>query len=679
MTNALPGCLLVAALLPSCGDAPDPADRREERDPRRTGGSSASLVAPVPTIRPGFDGFLYMPWRYQWEIGTGDAGGQLCRDLGINGGFLDRGEGPLDWLEQWGLHFYVDHVAGKGILHLRPAPEDGPVRSPPLDDATRQQALDRIRQSLARVRGSALRFAYALDDEPSWGRFVRPLTWRVRNQADDDSFREPHQLFEQLDGPLNRIDLSPLLDRLSENDGIWTAFVRDLVAEANRIDPRTPCGLVGLQAPSAFGGYDYARLTPCLQFAEVYDQGSAPEIVRSLGRQQGITLVSTHFHRDRPGADSWFAWSRFAHGQRGLIGWVEGWFDGNQPAAWLRGFGATLRELCGSQGGKLADTRFEHDGIALYYSQPSIQVSWCLDAQPHGKTWRNRNDDHLLGTSHLVRKAWELLLNDSGLQYDFVSSLQVAERGVPAEYEVLILPACLALGDAEARRIEEFVESGGRVVADFMCGLFDERGRGRERGALDRLFGVQHQGSDTAADYFAERLWVETDQEEGYDSVRFAELFASLDVPLHAGYARPRPELAAANGRGEARYLNLSPQRYLAERETGPVARPRRAPFIEPLGVRPFVQARAEIPLEVTRFVGDRRRYLFVFENPLFGRDGSPRTDVGPVEVELLFTEPALNLRDERSGRSLGSGREFRLTLERSEALFLSMAVGEDG
>ena len=62
-----------------------------------------------------------MPWRYQWTIGTGDAGGQFCRDFGFNGGFTDHGEGPLDWLARWNLRFYNDHTAGKGDLHLHGA------------------------------------------------------------------------------------------------------------------------------------------------------------------------------------------------------------------------------------------------------------------------------------------------------------------------------------------------------------------------------------------------------------------------------------------------------------------------------------------------------------------------------------------------------------------------------
>ena len=131
--------------------------------------------------------WLYMPWRHRWSVGTGDEGGRFCREMGINGGFLDYGDGPLEWLEKWKLPFYVDHVAGKGTLFLRkryrhPGPSVRPV---PLDHEALVRAKARVRKSLAGVVKSPLRVAYALDDEISWGSLVAPLPWRVHNDEDD--------------------------------------------------------------------------------------------------------------------------------------------------------------------------------------------------------------------------------------------------------------------------------------------------------------------------------------------------------------------------------------------------------------------------------------------------------------------------------------------------------------
>jgi hypothetical protein len=83
-------------------------------------------VAQDPAVMIGrWDTWIYMPWRHQWTIGTGDEGGRFCRDYGFNGGFTDHGEGPLEWLQKWQLRFYNDHTASKGYLYLRGANRQG--------------------------------------------------------------------------------------------------------------------------------------------------------------------------------------------------------------------------------------------------------------------------------------------------------------------------------------------------------------------------------------------------------------------------------------------------------------------------------------------------------------------------------------------------------------------------
>ncbi len=539
--------------------------------------------------------WLYMPWRYQWTIGTGAEGGKFCRDYGLLGGFTDHGNGPFEWLNQWDLRFYNDHTAAKGFLHLRGANNkknfakfqrdarairsgtDGPQ---PVDDALRKRLRTTVTDFVNNVKRHSSRcVAYALDDEPSWGAFVVPLPWRIngddrayarwlrqyygRDDAPQPQFVTPDFTRQQLGRPLRQLDFAPLLDRISYNDSVWANLIGELVATANAADPDTPCGLVGGQAPNMWGGYDYAKLSKKIQFIEAYNIGSAADIIRSFNPGNAMPVVTTHFHDDRRGTanDIWQAWHYFAHGNRGMIGWVDGWFDGKKPRPWLEEFRGTLRELSTVQGPKLVGARWLHDGVAIYYSHPSIQVSWCLDSEAHGSTWVNRGSDDRLGTSHNVRKAWEFLLTDAGLQYNFFPYDELVTHGVPAEYRVLILPACYALSDIEAKRIGEFCARGGTVIADFACGLFDQHGRGRPAGALDQLFGVRHDGGETRADFFGGRLWVETDQDRGFSYRRYAELFATLDCKLVDGYAKAESKLGVQSvrqvGRGTAVYVNI--------------------------------------------------------------------------------------------------------------------------
>jgi hypothetical protein len=672
-----------------------------------------------------WDTWLYMPWRYKWTIGTGDEGGKFCRDYGVFGGFTDHGDGPFDWLNKWDLRFYNDHTAAKGFLHVRGANErktvarfqrdprairsgtDGPQ---PIDDALRERLQAIISRHAANVKSHSSRcVAYALDDEISWGAFVSPLPWRInaedeayarwlkkyygRDDAPRPQFVTPDFTRRQLDRPLAKLDFAPLLDRISYNDSVWANLIGALVATANAADPNTPCGFVGGQAPNIWGGYDYAKLMKKIQFVEAYDIGSSAAIIRSFNPNNAMPVVTTHFHDDKRGTanDIWQAWHYFAHGNRGMIGWVDGWFDGKKPRPWLEEFRSTLKELSTVQGAKLAGARWLHDGIAIYYSHPSIQVSWCLDIEPHGGTWVNRGSDDRLGTSHNVRKAWEYLLADAGLQYKFIPYDEVVTRGVPDEYKVLILPACYAVSDIEAKRIREFCERGGTVIADFGCGLFDQHGKGRPVGVLDDLFGVHHDGSETKNDFFGGRLWVETDQDRGFGYRRYADLFATVACKLVEGYARAEKKLDVHTvrtvGRGKAVYLNLSPQRYLQYREEKKATAEVRAPFLRQVhaaGVRPWItivskDKQRPTNIEATYWAKGDRTYVFVLQNAAvtgsaLGGGGAE----GLIQRQAKFTIelPAIvsDVRDERTGRRFEKGRTFVFASNSVEAILFSFS-----
>ena len=695
---------------------------RAQEDPYLTYLKTAPEFQPVrqdaALLAGRWDTWIYMPWRYQWTIGTGDEGGQFCRDYGFNGGFTDHGRGPLAWLEQWQLRFYNDHTAGKGDLYLnridwKGAQKDaravrfGAKGKAPLDDATLARLTKVVTDNVTALKGSPMRVAYALDDEISWGSFVKPLAWRLHeNDADYAAWLKryyggkapapqyvtPEFTRAQLGKALKALDFAPFLDRMTYNDSYWANYLGALVAAANAADPATPCGFVGGQAPNLFGGYDYAKLCRKVQFVEAYNLGSSQAILRSFNPGNAMPLVTTHFHDNKRGTtnDIWQMWYYFAHGNRGMIGWVEKWFEEGKLRAWLDAIKPVNLELGKVQGPKLAGARWVHDGVAIYYSHPSIQVSWVLDAEAHGGTWVNRNGDHRLGTSHLVRKAWENLLTDAGLQYSFVSYHEVAVNGVPKEYKVLILPACYALSDLEARRFTEFCQGGGTLIADFACGLFDQHGTGRAAGACDALFGVKHDGSEAKADFFAGgKLWVETDQDKGFSYKTYAELFATLPCPQEEGYAvaekrLPRHHVNAV-GAGRAVYVDLSPQRYLQYREERRTTDALREPFLKHVraaGVKPWVtvadqDGRRPVDCEVTYWRKGERLYVFVLQNAAVsggeaGGGGVEGLASGKQTVTVTFATPLRDVVDERAAKPLGDGAAFSVEYDPVQAVLLS-------
>ncbi len=671
-----------------------------------------------------FPGWVDMPWTYQWTIGYTDASGRWSQAHGYNGAFLDGNggapDGPpgkLDWINRFGLHFYMDHTAGKGSLHMWDGGKQKPhlrelhgngVRTVPVNAMLGQTLREKIRNNVSQVKSSPFRSAYALDDEISWGHFVHPTMWCV---TDDDSAyriwlkeiygagapaREHWITYEDIRPNLatwsvRNFDASPLMDQWTFNDAYWCNFLGDLVEYSNSVDPDTPCGFVGGQAPNAFGGYDYARLMRKIQYIEAYNLGSSQAIIRSFNPHNAIPSVTSRFHQSAED-DIWQTWYYLAHGNRGHIDWVEGWFDGQTPQPWQDLVGPHYVEAGKKIGPLVLDSEWKHDGVALYYSHPSIQLGWIHDAAAHGKTWVNRDGDHRLGGSHMVRHAWENMLRDSGIQYNFLSYVDVVQNGVPPEYKTLILPACLCLSDTEARAIEAFAQAGGTVIADYLPGVWDQHGRGRTKGgALDKMFGVRHDPAMTQSDVFGGQLWCEVDQDANFGWKTYLEFLTNGNTCIKdaSGFhkaVRTMP-IATVNstGRGKAVLMNLSPQWYNAYRITGFQAASRRETFIRHIHAskpQRWVEiegaGEAEFGHEITYFnKPDGRIVLFVCMNPEVigsetGGGSAAHLKIGVADITLKFAKPVRNVREERKGIALGTGDRFKLAWVRNEAIVLS-------
>src|ERR1035437_776724 len=331
------------------------------------------------TLLKAFPSWTYMPWTFHWSIGYTADSGKWSLDHGYNGAFIDYGQiqsadsktGKLDWINQNHLRFYMDHTALKHYLHLWDGGEEKKhfnelhgtgIRPVPLNAALTEKLHTLMKQHIDKVIASPYRAAYALDDEISWGHFIHPTMWQIT----DDKSAFPNWL-KEIYGPnppkhdnwisysdilphlktwsIATFDASPLMDQWTFNDSYWNNYIGDLVVYANSLDPETPCGFVGGQAPNAFGGYDYAKIMRKVQFIESYNLGSSQAIIRSFNPQNAIPAVTTHFHKSTD--DSiWQTWYYLAHGNKGFIGWVDGWFDekDRSPKPFHEQLAPTLKE-----------------------------------------------------------------------------------------------------------------------------------------------------------------------------------------------------------------------------------------------------------------------------------------------------------------------------------------------
>ncbi|HUK42788.1 MAG TPA: alpha-amylase family protein, partial [Candidatus Acidoferrales bacterium] len=497
-------------------------------------------LEPVPVIRQRSEWKQFIIFVWQWQNDV-RRDGALYNAAGLHGFHIDRGLGEDEKVRlslERKFPYYVDHAAGKGILYLQKDVQASITRKASLqvrphslaDPKTIDTLKSWLRENVATAK-KGLVYAYAFDDEISLGAFnnpvevdVHPLSvawyrkWLAQRYGDiknlNASWGTTFNSFDEVEPvgfdearkaatrpPFASWNLSRWMEWRHFMDYQFAQVLADLTRYTNKLDATIPAGFVGGQQPSAYGGYDYALLSRAVQWMESSDLGGTNEILRSFWnhprRAQAQTFDARWPHR----MNVWLLWHRLAHGNQATIAWPEGWMRDNSTgkrelSPVIEQLTPTFREIQGRAGEFIVnpDSYLETDSIGLYYSHPSIRAGWAMDSITHGATWPKRltsMDDANLSSAHL-RLSWCKLLEDLGYQYDFVSYLDVQEGRIdlPERFKVIVLPQTLCLSDREAQALRQFVRSGGTLIADTLCGLLSETGRGRKSGALDDLFGI---------------------------------------------------------------------------------------------------------------------------------------------------------------------------------------------
>lgn len=297
------------------------------------------------------------------------------------------------------------------------------------------------------------------------------------------------------------------MQRKGENFAPWADFkewmdisyanaLRMGVDAAHEVDPNAFVGIVGAQKPG-WGGYDYTRLTEAVNVMEPYDIGSSVKLAHSLN--PAIPLLSTTF-----ASGDWERhriWFELLQGNRGLILWDEGANyirpDGTKGTAGAKAEGY-YRELREGMGALIINSTGLDDGIAIHYSQPSMRTEWMLERRPDGDAWWNRDAKYERTHNDFLRlrESWGHLIEDQGLQYNFVSYMGLEKGELQRHgYRVLILPRSSSLSQKETENIRSFISEGGVVVADGLPGTFDEHSRRLPASPLADLFSEPSNGA----------------------------------------------------------------------------------------------------------------------------------------------------------------------------------------
>jgi len=264
-------------------------------------------------------------------------------------------------------------------------------------------------------------------------------------------------------------------------------------------DPAAHIAVSGTQATNAYDGADWSRLDRVIDDFLSYDGGNQWDMHRSFAKPNSMIGFWTGYGSHGLAVQN-AIWTAAIHNVvHPNIFWMYSFLNPDMTySASARDMGRAFSSLRSEGVGKLLmEATRQQDGIGLYYSMPSIHAASIL-----GYHQRSSDDDEELPDKSRLsfpanRDGWVRTIKDLGLQFDFVSSEDVAKNPIPNDkYKVLILPLAFALSHKEVERFEEFVSRGGVVVADASPGLMDQHCAWQASDAVNTLFGITSLESD---------------------------------------------------------------------------------------------------------------------------------------------------------------------------------------
>lgn len=278
-------------------------------------------------------------------------------------------------------------------------------------------------------------------------------------------------------------NFAPWADHRMAMEDMYTNLFRECAEVIGKQDPRVRLGAEGITGGGMYQmngedssvGYDFGKIIPQQKMWGIYFQHYPQiEYLRSFASPDSILFTFTQPFEDYPNGyyeDRWqnervnrfVPWYDLFHGFNATQYWDSmgtDWYAfysrDLRTTPWAEHITETIREINSGVGKLLVTARRQQNGIAIHYSP----------ASSHAET--------ILGGKERVEspRAFCSLLEDLGLQYDFISKEQMAKDKLK-DYKVLILPYSRAINFDETKAIREFAEKGGMVIADGEAGVMD--------------------------------------------------------------------------------------------------------------------------------------------------------------------------------------------------------------
>jgi hypothetical protein len=490
-------------------------------------------------------------------------------------------------------------------------------------------------------------------------------------------------------------NFAPWADHRTFQNNTFLHTLLDGVEDIKATDPDALVGIAGTQCPSVFGGYDFGKLGPAMDWFEPYDFGCSLDLWHSFRRDQSVPIISTSFWSpDRAEMLKARLWTYLyqAGGYGGTIIWQSNaLFDPKtenvKPLPGTKGFGDVLHELRGGPPRLLQRATEQHSPVAVHYSHASVNADFVLTCPNRWQSiaaWQDKS-----GAIYPTRDEWFAILEDLGLRPVFVSSEQIENGELDSRgFKLLVLPRSVAIGDAEARAMRKFVKNGGTLAADSFPGRMTERCVDRKTGCLDSLLGIKRLDRD---DYFCtedDLNWVRDWRGKDFgDRRRFdAGHVENLIEPKKGTVQMGRTEVADSpigivnkTGKGLTVLFNATPAGYLEGRNRG-LGRTMRDFFgqcVAMAGVKPELVIRKPgeeqpVPgLGIFPFHHGSNRYFGVAPDLNIAQDvlGAMQMDAegGQGKVTVAFPKSG-HLYNVRKGDYLGKGDRAEVHIDTFDA-----------
>ena len=279
---------------------------------------------------------------------------------------------------------------------------------------------------------------------------------------------------QQLDELKSRENLAPWLEHkmFMAATFAWGQFASHL-PDLRKYNPHARMGASGTQKPGY--SYDWVQYMKHCRVMSYYS-GIQVKLIHDIGGKDilaGRWMTYCYANVDQETYCVSPMWEGLLRGGNMAAIWPPTMTNGDgTPTCNVKYAKATMDELRRGYT-KLWLTSTARPQVALLYSQSSLFTAMGTFGDSE---WQN------------TQSSWLRILDDMKYDCRYLSYEEVAEKGIPAGFKVVILPAAVSLSDKEAAQLEKFVKAGGTLIADYAPGRYDGHGKRHSSETLAKLF-----------------------------------------------------------------------------------------------------------------------------------------------------------------------------------------------